>query len=114
RSDTDHPRAGHSGSPGGVSRPAAPEPICGAPAVWHVAWRFTAGVGDFSLLCGPHMAMAERDLVYADRHPSAVACDMPGTGWLHATPSRCVPASSEDLTRDDEIVIEFQTETPAN
>lgn len=71
---------------------------CGVPAVWHVAWRLTPGDAHFSLLCGPHMRMAERDLLYADRHRAAVACDMPGTGWTHTTPSRCVPTSSDDLT----------------
>ncbi|MEU9198994.1 hypothetical protein [Streptomyces sp. NPDC048332] len=46
----------------------------------------------FSLLCGEHMGWAQRQFVYADRHPAAVDCDMPGTGWLIATPSRCVMA----------------------
>jgi hypothetical protein len=43
------------------------------------------------------MATVRRGLVYVDRHPAAVACDMPGTGWLVAVPSRCVLATTDDV-----------------
>ncbi|MEU9199436.1 hypothetical protein [Streptomyces sp. NPDC048332] len=66
-------------------------PTCGAPALWHIAWTLTQP-GQFSLLCGKHMDWAQQRFVYADRHPATVDCDMPGTGWLIATPSRCVMA----------------------
>lgn len=72
-------------------------PTCGAPATHHVAWRLTPGNADFSLLCDTHMAMAEHNLAYVDRHRADINCDMPGTGWLLPTPSRCVPVSTEEL-----------------
>lgn len=71
-------------------------PTCDAPATWHVAW-WLAPKADFSLLCDEHMAAVQHDLVYVDRHPAETACDMPGTGWLLAEPSRCVPVTTEDL-----------------
>lgn len=80
------------------SKPAPGAPACGAPATWHVAWTLTPGSAHFSLLCDPHMTMARRDLVYADRHPATVTCDLPGTGWLLADPSRCVLATTDNAT----------------
>lgn len=65
------------------------------PATWHVAWHLKQPA-DFSLVCDEHMAVVERDMVYVDRHPAAVACDMPGTGWLTSDPSRCVAATTVD------------------
>lgn len=75
--------------------PATPTTPCGQPATWHVAWWFTPKA-DFSLVCEAHMAAVQEQMVYVDRHPAAIACDMPGTGWLVADPSRCVIASTED------------------
>lgn len=69
---------------------------CDAPATWHIAWHLTPGDADFSLLCDPHMADVQQRYVYADRHPAETACDMPGTGWLAAEPSRCVLAPTAD------------------
>ncbi|MDQ0809877.1 hypothetical protein QFZ63_001591 [Streptomyces sp. B3I7] len=80
------------------SQPAPNAPTCGQPATWHVAWRLTPGDAHFSLMCDRHMEQASRELVYVDRHEAEVACDMPGTGWLLATPSRCVAATTEDAT----------------
>ncbi|MFI1677022.1 hypothetical protein [Streptomyces sp. NPDC020607] len=70
-------------------------PACGAPASWHVAWKLIPGDAHFSLLCAPHMTTVQADFVYVDRHPAAVVCDMPGTGWLLADPSQCVLATTE-------------------
>lgn len=64
------------------------EPPCGQPATWHIAWWLTPKA-DFSLVCDAHMAWAQRTFAYADRHPAAVACDMPGTGWAQRKPSFC-------------------------
>lgn len=75
--------------------PSMPNDPCGQPATWHVAWTLTQPA-KFSLLCEPHMDAAQRDLVYADRHPAAIACDMPGTGWQLGNPSRCVIAPPEE------------------
>lgn len=62
---------------------------CAHPATWHVAWHLTPSA-QFSLLCDPHMAHTQDHFVYTDRHPAAIACDMPGTGWHYtATPSYC-------------------------
>jgi hypothetical protein len=85
---------------GYVPSPGAAE--CGAPATWHVAWHLTPGDADFSLLCGQHLADVQRHFVYVDRHPAETACDMPGTGWLVAEPSRCVLAPTADAAaRED-------------
>ncbi|MFJ4009431.1 hypothetical protein [Streptomyces sp. NPDC090026] len=73
-------------------------PTCGAPATWHIAWHLTPGAADFSLVCNPHMRWVRERLVYVDRHPAEIACDMPGTGWLLAEPSRCVIAAADDHT----------------
>jgi hypothetical protein len=70
------------------SRSAEGAPECGAPATWHVAWTLTTPA-QFSLHCDTHMAFVQQHMVYADRHPVAVACDMPGTGWLTTDPSLC-------------------------
>lgn len=78
------------------SQPGPGAPTCNAAATWHVAWTLTPGNADFSLFCDTHMAMAQHGLVYADRHPADIACDMPGTGWLLATPSKCVPVDVEE------------------
>ena len=67
----------------------------GAPATWHIAWTLTQPA-DFSLVCDEHMAVVQREMVYADRHPSELVCDMPGTGWLLSTPSCCVLATTDD------------------
>ncbi|MFE7954408.1 hypothetical protein [Streptomyces sp. NPDC057413] len=69
---------------------------CRAPATWHVAWHFRPPA-EFSLVCNEHMAVVQQELVYVDRHPAAVNCDMPGTAWQTSTPSRCVPVTVEDL-----------------
>jgi hypothetical protein len=74
----------------------ADAPTCGAPATWHVAW-WLAPKADFSLVCDAHMTQAQAQFVYAARHPAEMACDMPGTGWLIADPSRCVIATTEDV-----------------
>ncbi|HEY6114870.1 MAG TPA: hypothetical protein VI172_02830, partial [Candidatus Dormibacteraeota bacterium] len=71
------------------SRNTDSSPTCGAPATWHVAWRLSPPA-EFSLVCNKHMAQAQKTFVYADRHPAAVACDMPGTGWAVDDPSFCV------------------------
>ena len=84
------------GDPRCGSQPSTEAPTCGVPAIWHVAWRLTP-TAEMSLLCGEHMLAAQRDLAYADRHPAEVACDMPGTGWLLETPSRCIPISTDVL-----------------
>jgi len=78
------------------SQPAPDAPTCNAPATWHIAWTLTPGNADFSLLCDQHMAQAQRELAYADRHPADHNCDMPGTGWLLAQPSRCVPVDTTE------------------
>lgn len=83
------------------SCPGPGAPACGAPASWHIAWRL-APTAHFSLACDPHMAEVQAHLVYEDRHPAAVTCDMPGTGWLHADPSRCVLATTDGPNRKDQ------------
>lgn len=90
------PAARHGDPRCGSVLPGKPDAPCGHPATWHVAWTL-AQPARFSLLCDPHMAAAQRDLAYADRHPAALACDTPGTGWLPGNPSRCViaPTSAE-------------------
>jgi hypothetical protein len=70
---------------------------CNAPATWHVAWTLDPTDARFSLICALHMALVDRNLVYVDRHPASVDCDMPGFGWQIAQPSRCVPATTEDV-----------------
>lgn len=80
------------------SSPAPGAPACGAPATWHIAWRLGPPPASFSLVCDQHMAEVQTHLVYADRHRAEVTCDMPGTGWLLGDPSRCVVASTDDLT----------------
>ncbi|MEV8124811.1 hypothetical protein AB0P07_11960 [Streptomyces sp. NPDC085944] len=76
-------------------KPDADSPAHGAPATWHIAWHLVYPA-DFSLVCDEHMAVIQRDMVYADRHPAELACDMPGTGWLTTDPSRCVMATTDD------------------
>ncbi|MFJ9128904.1 hypothetical protein ACIRJS_32865 [Streptomyces sp. NPDC102340] len=93
---TPTPRTGHLQ----CGRVAPGEPDCDAPAVWHVAWWFTPKA-DFSLLCEEHMGWAQHEFVYIDRHPAEINCDMPGTGWLLADPSRCVPASTNDIANSE-------------
>lgn len=70
-------------------------PPCGQPATWHIAWWFTPKA-DFSLVCDEHMTAAQAQFVYIDRHPAAVACNMPGTGWALAEPSYCVIPPDDD------------------
>ena len=77
-------------------KPDHDSPPHGVPATWHIAWHLVQPA-DFSLVCDEHMAEVRRDMVYADRHRAEVACDMPGTGWLVASPSRCVVATTEDV-----------------
>ncbi|MFG2900950.1 hypothetical protein ACGFZH_28175 [Streptomyces zaomyceticus] len=77
-----------------VPNPGAAQ--CAAPAVWHIAWHLTPGSADFSLVCDAHMEAVQQLFVYVDRHPAETACDMPGTGWLVAEPSRCVLAPTAD------------------
>lgn len=84
------------GDPRCGSQPSTDAPTCGVPAIWHVAWRLTP-TAEMSLLCDEHMRAAQRDLAYADHHPAEVTCDMPGTGWLLESPSRCLPISTDDL-----------------
>lgn len=62
---------------------------CGRPAIWHIAWRL-APKAEFSLCCANCLAVIQQTLVYADIHPARTECDVPGTGWLLARPSRCV------------------------
>lgn len=71
---------------------------CTAPATWHVGWRPATTGATLSLLCDPHMEIVDALYVYQDRHRAEIDCDMPGTGWLLTTPSRCVPATTDDLT----------------
>lgn len=87
---------GRIGDPRCGSKPAADAPACGAPATWHVLWT-TVPPAPLSLLCGTHMTQARRDLAYADCHPAAVICDIPGTGWLMSAPSRCVLTTTTDM-----------------
>lgn len=75
--------------------PSKPDAPCGQPATWHVAWTLTQPA-HFSLLCDQHMGAAQRDLAYADRHRSTIACDMPGTGWQTGNPSCCVIAPPQE------------------
>ena len=82
------------GNPRCGSRDTDDSPTCGAPATWHIAWTLTPPV-NFSLVCDQHMTQAQRSFVYTDRHPAAVACDMPGTGWAVGDPSFCVVPSDE-------------------
>ncbi|MEU9558012.1 hypothetical protein [Streptomyces fumanus] len=84
------------------SKPSSIDPACGAPATWHVAWKLTPGDAHFSLLCDLHLIKAQANFVYADRHPATITCDMPGTGWLVADPSRCVLATTDDATAQAE------------
>lgn len=72
------------------------DPPCDRAATWHIAWRL-APLGDFSLACDGHMTGLASAYHYVDRHPAAPNCDMPGTGWLTANPSRCVIAPAEDV-----------------
>lgn len=65
------------------------DPDCDRRAVWHIAWLFTPHA-KFSLVCEEHMTGLGSAYHYLDRHPAELNCDMPGTGWLLATPSRCV------------------------
>ncbi|MFF2964275.1 hypothetical protein ACFVT1_36535 [Streptomyces sp. NPDC057963] len=85
------------GDPRCGSQPAPGAETCGAPATWHVLWT-VATPAPLSLLCDKHMTQARRELVYTDRHPAAVICDMPGTGWLMDTPSRCVLTTTTQLS----------------
>ncbi|MFB7278080.1 hypothetical protein ACFCZV_13310 [Streptomyces hydrogenans] len=77
-----------------------PDTACGAPAAWHIAWHLTPGTADFSLVCDPHMTEVQQRFVYADRHPAAATCDMPGMGWLVSEPSRCVLAPTAPNGQD--------------
>lgn len=86
------------GDPRCGSQPAAHVPACGKPATWHVLWTATPPA-PLSLLCDEHMAHAQQNLVYVDRHPAAVICDIPGTGWLTGTSSRCVLTTTIDTAR---------------
>lgn len=85
------------GDPRCGSQPTTDAPTCGASATWHVLWT-PAPPAPMSLLCTKHMAQARKESVYADRHPAAVICDMPGIGWLTTTPSRCVLTTTEQPT----------------
>ena len=82
---------------GSVPYPGGPP--CGALAAWHVAWHLRTPA-DFSLVCDKHMVGVQQQLAYVDRHPASVDCDMPGTGWLSGDPSRCVPASTDDVAAE--------------
>ncbi|WP_329308382.1 hypothetical protein [Streptomyces microflavus] len=86
------------GDPRCGSCPAPNTPPCAAPATWHVLWT-TAPPAPLSLLCDKHMAQAQRSLAYVDRHPAAVICDIPGTGWLTGNPSRCVLTTTDDVAQ---------------
>ncbi|WP_329047081.1 hypothetical protein [Streptomyces sp. NBC_01422] len=89
------------GNPRCGSKPATDAPACHAPATWHVLWTATPPA-PLSLLCDEHMAQTRQGLVYTDRHPAAVICDMPGTGWLMSTPSRCVLTTTTELNAQAE------------
>ncbi|MFD8577184.1 hypothetical protein ACFV1H_17865 [Streptomyces virginiae] len=69
---------------------------CGRPATWHVAWTLVTPA-DFTLFCDEHLAAANAQTVYADRHPAEIVCDMPGFGWVIADPSRCVLLTTVDV-----------------
>jgi hypothetical protein len=75
-------------------RPVGATGPCGRPAVWHVAWTLVTPA-DFSLLCDGHMTAADKEWVYADRHPAEVICDMPGFAWLTSTPSHCIIVTTD-------------------
>ncbi|MFD5875668.1 hypothetical protein [Streptomyces sp. NPDC060322] len=92
------------GDPRCGSKSATHAPACGKPATWHVLWTATPPA-PLSLLCDEHMAHARQHLVYADQHPAAMICDIPGTGWLTTTPSQCV------LTTTTELNAQAQAET---
>lgn len=34
---------------------------------------------------------------HADGTPATVNCNMPGAGWARGRPSRCVPATTDDV-----------------
>ena len=71
------------------------DPPCDRTATWHIAWLFVP-TGEFSLVCDDHMTSLTGVYHYVDRHPAEIMCDMPGTGWLNATPSCCVIAPTTD------------------
>ncbi|MFD5508990.1 hypothetical protein ACFWIB_14605 [Streptomyces sp. NPDC127051] len=79
---------------------AGAEP-CGRPAVWHIAWRLTPKA-DFSLVCPNCLTVVQQTLVYVDIHPARTECDVPGTGWLSAKPSRCVWLTDASATAQRE------------
>jgi len=56
-----------------------PESDCGQPATWHIAWDAQLENG---LACDEHMAEAQRDYVYVDRHRVTPDCAMPGSIWF--------------------------------
>lgn len=66
------------------------DPACEETAIWHVAWLLSPR-GQFTLVCEPHLAALVPLYDHVDRHPAAIDCDMPGTGWwtFHGEPSRC-------------------------
>jgi hypothetical protein len=59
-----------------------PNPGCGAPGTWHIAWDKTRQ----SISCDRHMAVAQTRWLYLDRHPLSPDCGMPNATWL---PERC-------------------------
>lgn len=67
---------------------ANPDPGCGAPGTWHIAW----DAGRQSISCDDHMAVVKARWVYEDRHRISPDCGMPNARWF---PDRCeVPAES--------------------
>lgn len=72
-------------------------PPCGAPATCHIRWTPDLVDALFSLVCDAHMDRVRQNLVYVDRHPATVNCDMPGFGWQLGEPSYCVSITTEDV-----------------
>lgn len=56
-----------------------PATDCGQPATWHILWNLDI---DNSLACDQHMAFADWQHAYIDRHPVGPDCCMPDTVWL--------------------------------
>lgn len=69
-----------------------PDPGCGAPGAWHIAW----DKGRQSISCNEHMTVTEGRWMYLDRHQLSPDCGMPGARWM---PDRCeVPGTQSHMT----------------
>jgi hypothetical protein len=85
------------GSPHTCMYQANPEPGCGAPGTWHIAWDEARQ----SITCDPHMTVVQQRWLYLDRHPLSPDCGMPGAVWL---PDRCqVPGAAQEVLEAVEL-----------